>query len=229
MKINIDDNNQSEVLNDNIEKDLFFAKFNKSCLITYFGILFGALAMYFSFTKVAFVSNGLVRYPLLCLIVSGICDMYDGKFARACKRTQKEKEFGVQLDSLADTFCFIAVPVVIMLCMGMTKWYDVVAYALFIICGVSRLGYFNINADLEKAVKTYRGLPVTSTAIIYPLLGLLHVWLPFNVMAFIYCIATICTALLFVLNIKIPKLKGFAYTIVPLLAAILMILLWVNK
>lgn len=210
-------------------KNIFFAKFNKSCLITYIGILFGVLSMYFAFIKVAFIDACFVRYSLACLIMSGICDMYDGKFARRCKRTEEEKAFGVQLDSLADTFCFIATPVVIMLCMGMTKWYYLFAYVFFVICGVSRLGYFNIEADLNEAVKIYKGLPVTSTAIIYPLVGLLHLFISVECLSIIYCIVTIVTGLLFVLNIKIPKLKGVAYKIIPIIAILVIVLLLVLK
>lgn len=210
-----------------VKKSIFFAKFNKSCLITYIGVIFSILAMYFAFVKVAFGENCCIRYALACLIVSGICDMYDGKFARTCKRTEEEKEFGVQLDSLADTICFIATPIVIMFCMGMTQWYYLISYIIFAICGISRLGYFNIYADTDNAVKSYKGLPVTSTAIIYPVLGLLHVVVSLNALCWIYFIATIITGILFVLNIKIIKFKGVAYSIVPILAAILIVLLMV--
>lgn len=209
------------------KESIFFAKFNKSCLITYIGILFAILAMYFAFGRTTTESNCYIRYALICLIVSGVCDMYDGKFARACKRTQEEKEFGVQLDSLADTICFIATPIVIMFGIGMTQWFYLPAYVLLAICGVSRLGYFNIKADLDKAIKTYSGLPVTSTAIIYPLVGLLYLLKNMNIIYISYLIVTIITAILFVLNIKIPKLKGVAYSIIPILAIIFIILLLV--
>lgn len=202
---------------------MFFAKFNKSCLITYFGIIFGILSAYFAFNISANSSN--IKYALLCLAIAGVCDMFDGKFARACKRTEEEKEFGIQLDSLADTFCFLAVPIIFMFSIGMTNILYILAYALFMICGVSRLGYFNIKADLDKAIKTYSGLPVTSTAISFPLLGLLYSCVSIDVFKIIYLVLTILTAVLFVVNIKIPKLKGIAYIIVPILAIILGIIL----
>ena len=204
---------------------MFFAKFNKSCLITYLGVMFGVLAMYFAFTKMAFSDIEYVRFSLACLVVAGVCDMFDGKFARACKRTEEEKEFGIQLDSLADTFCFLAVPVVFMMSLGMLAWWDVLAYVLLVLCGVSRLGYFNIKADLDKAVKTYKGLPVTSTAIIYPLLGLLHTVVSPCIFNLIYLGTTFLVAFLMVVNIKIPKLTGVWYKIIPVLAAILVGLL----
>lgn len=206
---------------------MFFAKFNKTCLITYIGVIFGVLSMYFSFTKMIMSDVCYVRYSLCCLVIAGVCDMFDGKFARSFERTEEEKEFGVQLDSLADTFCFIAAPVVFMLSLGMNSVIDVIAYCLFTLCGISRLGYFNINADLDTVIKTYRGLPVTSTAIFYPLLGMLHTFVNLSTFQIIYLIATFIIATLFVVNIKVPKLKGNAYIIIPILAAILVVLLLV--
>ena len=138
---------------------MFFAKINKSCLITYIGVLFGVLAMYFAFTKMAFSDVSYMRYSLVFLVLAGVCDMFDGKVARMCKRTKEEKEFGIQIDSLADTFCFLAVPVVFMMSLEMIHWWDVIVFTIFILCGVSRLGYFNIKADADTACKTYQGLP----------------------------------------------------------------------
>ena len=208
---------------------MFIIKIKKSVLVTYLGVIFAILSMYFSFIKMAFCEESYIRYSLVFLMLAGVCDMFDGKIARMCKRTKEEKEFGIQIDSLADTVDFVVLPVIIMLSLGMTSIIDIIIYALFIICGISRLGYFNVNATLDTPVKYYNGLPVTSTAIIYPLLGLLHGIIPENIFSLVYIIATLLIAFLFVAKIKIPKLKGKAYIIVPILAILLTILLMVTK
>ena len=208
---------------------MFIINIKKSVLVTYLGVIFGVLSMYFAFSKMAFSEGCYLRYSLIFLILAGVCDMFDGKVARMCKRTKEEKEFGIQIDSLADTVNFVALPVVIMLSLGMTSVVDVIIYALFILCGISRLGYFNVNASLDNPVKFYNGLPVTSTAIIYPILGLLHGQIPENTFCLVYIIATLITGLLFVLRIKVPKLKGSAYIVIPVLAIILAVLLLVIK
>ena len=208
---------------------MFIVKIHKSVIVTYLGVIFATIAMYFAFTKMAFSEISYLRYSLVFLILAGICDMFDGKVARMCKRTKEEKEFGIQIDSLADTVDFVVLPVVIMLSLGMNRIVDIVAYALLILCGVSRLGYFNVNASLDNPVKYYSGLPVTSTAIIYPLLGLFHGQVSECTFQTIYLVATFLTAALFVLKIKVPKLKGVAYYIVPILAAVLVALLLVIK
>mgnify|MGYP000005186720 FL=1 len=207
---------------------MFFAKFHKSNLVTYMGLVSGIMALFYSFSKMAFASGEYVRFSLACLVFSGVCDMLDGKFARMFKRTEEQKEIGVQLDSLCDTFCFLAVPVVFMMSLGMIRPFEIVVYAIFMLCGINRLASFNVvSSDKEKAINTYHGLPVTSTAITYPLLGLFHTIVPAHIFKLLYIILTLLTSILMVVNIKVPKLKGAWYIIIPALAVILITLLMV--
>ena len=208
---------------------MFIIKVHKSVLVTYLGVIFACVSMYFAFSKIAFSDVPYIRFSLIFLMLSGICDMFDGKVARACKRTEQEKEFGIQIDSLADTFNFLVLPVVIMLSLGMNAIWDFVIFALFIMCGVSRLAYFNINTNSDTPIKTYNGLPVTATAIIYPILGLLHTNIPETSFKVVYMVATLACSLLFVLNIKVPKFKGIMYIIIPILAVALGVLLVVIR
>ncbi len=58
--------------------------------------------------------EGRYKTAIVCLAISGLCDMFDGKIARTKKnRTYDEKLFGVQIDSLCDVICFGAFPAVI--------------------------------------------------------------------------------------------------------------------
>ncbi len=209
---------------------MFFISLKKSVIATYLGVVFGVLSMAFAFSKIAFAEVDYIRYSLILLILAGICDMFDGKIARMCKRTEEEKEFGIQIDSLADTVNFVVLPVVIMLSLGMTSIFDIVIYVLFVICGISRLGAFNCKANANGPVEYYTGLPVTSTAIIYPLLGMLHGKISEYMFSMIYIIATLIIAVLFITKIKIPKFKkNIYYIILPIFAIILCILLLVVK
>ena len=81
-----------------MKKLRFIINLKKSVLVKYLGIIFGIISMNFAFTKMAFAEVNYIRYSLIFLIFSGICDMFDGKVARMCKRTQEEKEFGNQID-----------------------------------------------------------------------------------------------------------------------------------
>lgn len=209
---------------------MFIIGLKKSVLMTYLGVIFGIVSISFAFTKMAFVEVEYMRYSLILLMFAGVCDMFDGKIARMCKRTESEKEFGIQIDSLADTVNFLVLPVVIMLSLGMTSTIDILIYTLFILCGITRLGVFNCNADLDAPAEYYNGLPVTSSAIIYPLLGMFHRQVPENVFYTIYIVATAIMAVLFVTKIKIPKFKHIAYYIViPILAVLVALLLILVK
>ena len=51
--------------------------------------------------------HGHFKIAIFCLALSGLCDMFDGKVARSKKdRTDDEKAFGIQIDSLCDVVCF---------------------------------------------------------------------------------------------------------------------------
>ena len=43
---------------------MFIVKLNKSCLVTYLGIIFGVLAASFAFSKIAFSETNFMRYSL---------------------------------------------------------------------------------------------------------------------------------------------------------------------
>ena len=208
---------------------MFIIKIKKSVLITCLGVIFGVLSMYFAFSKIAFLEVSYVRYSLIFLLLAGICDMFDGKVARMCKRSEYDKKFGIQIDSLADTVSFVCLPVVIMLSLGMDSIVSIIGFVLFILCGVLRLAHFNVLADADEPVKYYSGLPVTTTAFIFPLLGLLHGIIPEESFEIVYLIATYIIACLFILNVKVPKLKGKAYIVVPIISIILVILLLVIR
>ena len=67
-----------------------------------------------------FAVNGHLHLGVMCLAISGLCDMFDGKIARTKKnRTEVEKRFGIQIDTLSDIVCFGASPAVLCYCFGM--------------------------------------------------------------------------------------------------------------
>ena len=78
--------------------------YSYTVILTYLGLASAALGMMLTF-------NGFARYALFCLAFSGLCDMFDGKVARTkANRTEDEKRFGIQIDSLCDVVCFGAFP-----------------------------------------------------------------------------------------------------------------------
>ncbi|MDE5648293.1 MAG: CDP-alcohol phosphatidyltransferase family protein [Oscillospiraceae bacterium] len=115
-----------------------------------------------------------IIFSVIALMISGLCDMFDGKIARTRKRTEPEKRFGIQIDSLCDLICFGLLPGAIGYAIGMREFYHTVILILFTLAAVIRLAYFNVMEEerqtkTEENRKTYEGLPVTSVALILPL------------------------------------------------------------
>lgn len=151
--------------------------YNYTVILTYMSLVSSVLGIFF-----AMGLNGCVQpeYAIACLMISGLCDMFDGKVARTKKdRTESEKKFGIQIDSLCDAICFGVLPSVIGYSVGMTGWCDVPVLVFFPLCAVIRLAYFNVNEEeRQKSTsdvrKVYEGLPVTSVALILPVVYAFH-------------------------------------------------------
>lgn len=124
--------------------------------------------------------TGHFNWAVFCLALSGLCDMFDGKIARTKKnRTEDEKNFGIQIDSLCDVVCFGVFPIVLCYQLGMRKVYSIILLIFYGLAGVIRLGYFNVmetkrQSETAENRKYYQGLPITSMAVALPLLFLLE-------------------------------------------------------
>lgn len=88
-----------------------------------------------------FAVNGHLHLGVMCLAISGLCDMFDGKIARTKKnRTEVEKRFGIQIDSLSDIVCFGVAPAVLCYCFGMRGVIGVAILMFYVLAGLIRLG-----------------------------------------------------------------------------------------
>ena len=206
---------------------MLIGKYNKSLIISYLGVLFAVLGMYF------LAHSFDLKLTMICFLLAGVCDMLDGMVARMMKRDKDEELFGIQLDSLADTIDFVVFPIFVGLTLGYSEWYQVIGYILLAMAGVQRLCHFNvlvINKKDKGPVKYYSGLPVTSTSITFPIIYLISKILfninhDINIFETLFTLLTFASAILFVLNIKVPKPRGKAYLVMGILAVIGVILI----
>ena len=119
--------------------------------------------------------HGDYKAAIFCLAFSGACDAFDGRVARTKKdRTEDEKNFGIQLDSLCDVVCFGVFPAMICYLLGVRGLVGLPIVFFYCLCAVIRLAFFNVlEAKRQKSEggsnKVYRGLPVTSIAFILPM------------------------------------------------------------
>ncbi len=191
---------------------MLIGKYNKSVILTYIGLLSSAIGIYFAFYE-------MLSYSMICLIISGICDLFDGKFARMCKRNDEEKEFGVQIDSLVDVISFLVLPC----CIGLKILINIpkvlnIVFVFYMLAGIIRLAWFNMNSNKDEATKYYIGLPVTYSALIIPLVYAINLIYANLSIPYIYFSIYLVIGLAFILNIKIVKPKGIWYIIFAILA-----------
>ena len=152
-------------------------------------------------TGISFAFNGNPLYAVICLMLSGLFDMYDGKIARTKKRDKKAASFGVQIDSLADMVAFGVLPVAIGYSIGMTSWYYVPVAVIFVLAALIRLAYFNVLEETEGRQKSFIGLPTTSVALLLPLVFIAHNYTG-SYFPIIYATALLIIAFLFLLPKK---------------------------
>ena len=153
---------------------------------------------------------GNFKVAILCLALSGLCDMFDGKIARTKKnRTEEEKKFGIQIDSLCDVVCFGVFPAMICYCLGMDRIPGIIILCLYCVASVIRLAYFNVmeekrQNETSELRQYYQGLPITSMAIILPFLYLLRRGCGNNFLLVIH-VAVVVVGVLFVTDFKVKK------------------------
>ena len=179
--------------------------YNYSVIVTYLGVISSMIG-------ISLACNGIFDGAILCLALAGACDTFDGKIARAMKNRTKEMEiFGIQIDSLCDMVCFGVTPVIISYQMGLNSVWGIAIEILFVLCGVIRLAYFNVLEELKHTnpetdqAKGYRGLPITTITIIYPIVYLFHPLVSHETFLLFLAIMHIVVAFLYVLDFKLKK------------------------
>ncbi|MCI6004269.1 MAG: CDP-alcohol phosphatidyltransferase family protein [Blautia sp.] len=174
-----------------------------------------------------------LRWSIFFLALSGLCDMFDGKIARTKKnRTDDEKSFGIQIDSLCDIVCFGILPMIICFKLGMDHIYSMIILTLYGLAGLIRLAFFNVmeakrQESTEVARKYYQGLPITSMAVVLPLLFLVSPLFPTHDMFLVVLhIMVALVGILFITDFKFrkPSTKEVLLLVILVAAAVLVIL-----
>ena len=178
--------------------------YNYTVILTYLGLASGMCGIFAAIEHHPVIA-------LVCLMLSGFFDMFDGLVARTKDRTKNEKKFGIELDSLSDLVCFGVLPAIIGYTIGLNTWYFYVILILYVLAALIRLAYFNVMEDIRQEEttecrKSYEGLPVTSVALILPLLYPL-ITLAGSFAHIAYGCLLLVIAGLFLSKIKVVKFK----------------------
>ncbi len=178
--------------------------YDYTVILTYLSLISAVSGMILS-------SNEMFTAAVCCLFFSGFCDAFDGIVARSKKdRTEDEKAFGIQIDSLCDAISFGVAPALLCYFMGMDSLIGIAILVVFCLCGVIRLAFFNvleINRQQNEGGcnKTYRGLPITSSSIVLPITYLLHFVLSKDTFLMLLHLVMSAMSFLFVLDFSVKK------------------------
>lgn len=184
--------------------------YDYTVIATYVSLLFGLVGIYVS-------SHNNVPAAILCLMLAGLLDAFDGRIARTKKnRTDTEKRFGIQIDSLNDLICFGVLPAAIGVATGCEAVWFLTTMAFFTLCALIRLAYFNVMEEERQegtsAVrKFYLGVPVTSAAFMIPAYYLLALYGGLTDYI-VYAVGLFILGVAFIAPVRVtkPGLKGIA-------------------
>lgn len=203
--------------------------FNYTVWLTYASLLSACIGI-----GVSLHGAGHPYWGVFFLLLSGLCDAFDGRVARRKKdRSEMEKKYGIQIDSLADIIAFGVLPA----CIGealstlgpyvagvrrlnfsspevrtFVRLLVILVMLFYVLAALIRLAYFNVVEEERQKTeggsrKTYEGLPVTSAALIFPVIMVLQYVLPVDI-TLVYYIAMLVTGALFISRIRVIK-PGF--------------------
>lgn len=146
--------------------------YNYTVVLTYVGMLA-------AFIGVLRVVDGDFSGAVVCLMVSGVCDMFDGLVASTKERTESQKRFGIQIDSLSDLISFGVLPAFFVYVFSGATFFAGVISSLYLLAALIRLAYFNVlEEDRQKKTterrKVYLGLPVTTIALMLPAVHIIY-------------------------------------------------------
>lgn len=201
--------------------------YNYTVILTYMSFVSAVFGITLAF-------EGNIFGAIMCLLSSGFFDMFDGKVAKTRKRNEDEKKFGIQIDSLSDLVAFGVLPAVIGYSLGLKEWWGIIIIAIFSLAALIRLAYFNVLEEkrqkkTDEVRKEYLGLPVTSDALIIPLVYAIKHFIKAE-FHLVYAIVLLVLAFLFLFKFKVkkPTMKGMI--VMTILGAIeILLLVWLFK
>ena len=205
--------------------------YNYTVWLTYLSLISAALGIGASLHGIGHPYIGI-----FFLMLSGLCDAFDGRVARRKKdRTEEEKKFGIQIDSLADLVAFGVLPACIGLSLatlgpdlrgsiskdfrelcvqGFLSAVLIIILVFYVLAALIRLAYYNVLEEERQKTETgnrkyFVGMPVTAASLLFPTIMLAQYLLPFDI-TWLYFLGLLVLGILFLSNIRVPKptLKG---------------------
>lgn len=185
--------------------------YNYTVWLTYLSMISSVVGISFAIDYAANGDGKMIIIAVVCLLFSGLCDMFDGMVARTKKdRTDEEKSYGIQLDSLCDVVCFGVFPAIIGYCIGATAWWQITILAFFALAGLIRLAYFNVTEESRQKVETgkrkyYEGVPISVSPLVVALAFCFKNSLSSECFTVLYTLLILVNGVAFIAPVKIKK------------------------
>lgn len=192
--------------------------YNYTVVLTYIGMIIGLCGVMLVYRQ-CYVGS------LICLMLAGVCDMFDGAIASTKKdRTRDEKSFGIQIDSLSDMICFGVLPAVWVFALSEDSNTVLISIALFTLCGLIRLAYFNVDEanrqqQTQERREYYLGLPITASALALPGVYIVSTYLEVS-LCMISPIVLLIVGVCYVVPFKLKKPKLFGEIVIVLVGTV---------
>ncbi len=175
--------------------------YNYTVLLTY-------MSLASTVVGIGFCVGGNIHGALICLMLSGFFDMFDGTVARTRKRTDDEIAFGMHIDSLTDLAAFGVLPATILRAMGGSEPWFVAVMIFYALAALIRLAFFDVQelrtVGTGERRKYFTGLPVTNAAFILP--GMLLANLLFKLdFRYYYMVCLMLVGIAFITPFKLKK------------------------
>ena len=193
------------------KRNPFIGFWHYGVILTYLSLASAVVGICFS------VGGNKTSLPLvgvLCLLISGLCDAFDGAVARTRKnRTREDCMFGERIDSLADLVAFGVAPAMIGFGMQINRWFYIPVFVIFALCGLVRLAYFDVTEQIRTEDpncgkrKYYEGLPITNSAFFLPIFYLIATLFEAGSVAYtaVMLVGYLALAIAFISPFKMPK------------------------
>ena len=213
--------------------------YDYTVILTYLSLISANIGIFVA------LSDNKIYAAALCLMLSGLFDAFDGKVARTKKnRTDYERKFGIQIDSLTDVVAFGVLPACISV--GMIKQSELFqidskilsfsccfVIVLYVVSAVIRLAHFNVIEDERQLAeggvnRFYTGVPVTAAALIFPTILLIQYVTQID-LTFIYLIFIVITVFAFISTVHVSKPKDrhiFLMIAIGVIEIAIVILVW---
>ena len=184
------------------------------------GLLCAVLGIYFSIV-------GNFPVAIIGVLWAILFDWTDGIIARQITgRTDHQRAFGGQLDSLIDIISFGIFPAVFLLSYGKFSPWFLPGVFLIVATSAIRLSYFNIFGLNED--KTYMGLALDNNVIIFAFVFLFEGFIDHTVFSIILYVLLMVFLVFNLAPIRTPKFAGkWFYVLVAYILVLTLIYSWI--